>query len=544
MKRILLKSGKIIDGSGGKSFRGHVLIEGDEIAAVLREGEPVPDADEVVDAAGRVISPGFIDMHSHADWLLPLDDHPRLLKCLVEQGVTTVVAGNCGASPAPLRPEKHELMNEGLAATIIDRPLDFKWSSMGEFLDVLEESEPLVNVAQLAGHASVRLAGSDKIRGPLPPEDLARCIDELARSLDEGACGLSFGLGYDPGMYSPVGELEAFSRVAAEAGKPVTVHLKALSLVSPTYPLTTLKSHNLVALEEMIEVAKKSGAALQVSHFIFVGRRSWGTARKAVEMVEKARREGVDVMFDAFPYTCGNTTVNVVLPYWFLKRLPGAYRNRWARAALRAELEVGFRLLGFTYSDFQVMDAGIEGEEGLNGLTIDKIAQKWNTSPFDAMLRLSRMTGGGALMLYHTYSGEPGREEVLEDVLSHDLCLFETDALVKSSGYPNPAAMGTFPKILGDFVNKRKLFGMEEAARRMTGASAERFGLRDRGLLEKGKAADVVIFDPERISDNPPDGSKPAGRPYGIGQVFINGAKVVENGEYLDGPRPGKVLGR
>ncbi len=542
MGTLLLKNGTVIDGSGQERFRGHLLIEGDKISAVLKDGEPLPGADEVMDVEGRIICPGFIDMHSHADWLLSLDDHPSLMKCLVEQGVTTVVAGNCGASPAPFKPQKLKLMNEGLAATIIDRPFDYEWSSMGEFLDRMEESGSLVNTAQLAGHASVRLAGSDKLRGALPREDLTRCLDELARSLDEGACGLSFGLGYDPGMYSPTSELEAFSRVAAQAGKPVTVHLKALSLVSPTYPLTTVKPHNLVALEEMIEVAKIAKAALQISHFIFVGRRSWSTAEKAVKMVEDARHEGVDVMFDAFPYTCGNTTVNVVLPYWFIKRMPEAYHKRWARAALKAELEIGFRLLGFTYSDFQIMDAAIEGEEELNGLTIDRVAEKWNTSPFDAMLKLSERTNGGALMLYHTYSGEPGREEALEAVLSHNLCLFETDALIKSRGYPNPAAMGTFPKILGDFVNRRKFFSMEEAVNRMTAASAERFGFRDRGVLEKDKAADVVIFGPEEISDTPPKGNIPAGKPKGIDRVFINGTKVVENGEYMAGPKPGKVL--
>lgn len=542
MSAILLKNGKIVDGSGGKSYRGHLLIEGDKISSVLKEGEPLPNANEVIDVAGRVICPGFIDMHSHADWLLPLDDHPRLLKCLVEQGVTTVVAGNCGASPAPLRPEKGKLLSKGLAATIMDRPFDYKWTSMGGFLDWLEESGPLVNVAQLAGHASIRLAGSDKLRGPLPEEDLRICLNELTRSLDEGACGLSFGLGYDPGMYSPLDELEAFSRVAARANKPVTVHLKALSVVSPTYPLTSVRPHNLIALEEMIEVAKRAGAALQLSHFIFVGRRSWHTADKALKKVEDARREGVDVMFDAFPYTCGNTTVNVVLPYWFIKRMPAAYRKRWARAVLRTELEVGFRLLGFSYADFQIMNVTVDGEEELNGLTIDRVAQKWNTSPFDAMLRLSEKTNGEALMLYHTYSGEPGKEEVLKAVLSHSLCLFETDAIIKSRGYPNPAAVGAFPKILGDFVNKRNLFSMEEAVRRMTCASAERFGLDDRGLLEKGKAADVVVFDPETVSDNPPAGNIPARRPEGISRVFINGVKVVENGEYVTASRPGKVL--
>lgn len=542
MATTVISNGKIVIGEGSPAFEGHLLIENDRIIAIFKKGEIIPAADCVIDATGLIVSPGFIDMHSHSDWLMPLDNHPELLRCLIEQGVTTLVGGNCGFSPAPVRPETLKILDRSLAATIIDKPFEYRWTSMGEFLDNIEEGRPAINMAELVGHASLRIFGADTRRGGMNPAELKRCLEETQRSFCEGACGLSLGLGYDPGMYSPLEELKEFFKIAAKANKPVTVHLKALSLLSPTYPVTYLKAHNIRALKEMLDIARKTDAKLQLSHFIFVGRRSWHTAKPAIEMVERARSDGVDVMIDAFPYTCGNTTVNVVMPYWYIAGLPENYHNAWARTQLRLELELGFRLLGFGYKDFQVMDAGFEGGKDLNGLTVVEIALRWGMSPFNALLKISELSRGQAVLLFHAYSGEPGNEEALEDVLSHDLCLFETDALIKSRGYPNPAAMGTFPRILGKFVRHKKLISLEDAIRRMTSASAERFGLTDRGMLAKGKFADIAIFDPDTIADSPPVGSSPAGAPKGIRHVFINGAHVFENGVTASNQRAGMVI--
>jgi N-acyl-D-amino-acid deacylase len=540
MGMTLLRDGTIIDGTGRPGYQGHVLVEDGIIKDVVHHNRDVPAADEVIDARGLAVCPGFIDMHSHSDWLLPLDDNPRLLRCLIEQGITTVVAGNCGFSPAPFREETFWKLQQH--SPLLERKFDIDWKTMGEFLSRMGEIGPGVNLAELAGHASIRLAASDTIRGPMSDRDLDACLDVLRQSLDEGACGLSFGLGYEPGMYSPLQEIEAFSSVAREKSKPVTVHLKALSALSPTYPIATFRPHNLLALEEMLNVARKTGISLQISHFIFVGRRSFWTADKAIRMVEQARRDGVDVMFDAFPYMCGNTTITVVLPHWFLKMTPDAYRNPLLKLRLRLELEAGFHLLGFSYGDFQIMDACVPGLEGLCGLTITEIAAKWNMGGFDAMLRLCEESGGGTLVLFHTYSGVPGREEVIERVLSHPLCLFETDAVIKSTGFPNPAALGTFPRVLGPLVRDRRLFSLEEAVHRSTHASALRFGIRDRGIIEAGMAADLVVFDPSGISDTPSRGPVPAGRPRGIRHVFMNGRQVLRDGTDPGVPAAGKIL--
>jgi N-acyl-D-amino-acid deacylase len=289
-------------------------------------------------------------------------------------------------------------------------------------------------------------------------------------------------------------------------------------------------------------MAKKTGARLQVSHLVFVGKRSWPTAEKCLKMIETARKDGVDIMYDAFPYTCGNTTVNVVLPYWFLAKLPQGYKSWWAKFLLRAELAAGFTLLGFSYKDFQLMDAGPGDWQEFNGHRFLDIARQKRLSAFNTMLSISETSQGQALVLFHTYSGEPGNEKVLDSVLANDLCLFETDALTRFGGHPNPAALGTFPKILGHYVRERRLIPMEQAVRRMTGASAERFLMKDRGVLAPGKKADIVIFDPGSVAETPAVDAKPAGRPKGISHVFINGAHAVRDGAYIKDVRAGEVI--
>jgi N-acyl-D-amino-acid deacylase len=541
MTKTLLQNGLIVDGTGSPAYKGSLLMEGSRIGGVYANGEELPQADLQIDVDGLVIAPGFIDMHSHADWVLPDGDHADVLKCLVEQGITTVIGGNCGISPAPVVPEVVANL-EALASIAMINPLEYNWRSMGEFLERIENSRPLLNLAEQVGHAAVRYDTVGADRGAMTRSSLEKCANAIRRSFEEGACGLSFGLGYDPGMYSSIDELEALCAVAAEYDKPVTVHLKALSRISPCYPLTTPRAHNELALEEMLGIARRTGIRLQISHFIFVGRKSWPTAERCIEMVEKARADGVDVMIDAFPYTCGNTTIMALFPYWFLESLPESYNRLTSKLRLRLEMEIGLRLVGFAYKDFQVMDAAVPGWEDLNGCRITDVARLWNCSPFKAMVKLAEKSRGAALMLFHSYSGEDSDERVLEKVLSHDLCLFETDVAIKKTGYPNPAGLGTFPRILSRYVREKKLLSLENAINRMTHASAERFSLKGIGKLEAGYAADIVLFNPDTIADTPPDNDQPAGKPKGLETVYINGIPVVEKGNYVTGRKPGRVL--
>jgi len=540
MGTTILSNGKIIDGLGNRPFVGHVFIKDEQIEAVLKENQALPPADTIIDASNCAIAPGFIDMHSHADWVLPSANHPKLLKCLLEQGITTIVAGNCGISPAPVNHDKLQSFQwHNVASICHEEPINYAWRSMGQFLDEIEHLHPVVNVAQLVGHGAIRNSVANTPSAPMNSKELMTCLSEVHNALDQGACGLSFGLGYSPGMYSPTEEIKAFCRTAKASDKLVTVHLKAYAKISPLYPVTIFsKPHNTRALKEMLNIARRTSLKLQVSHVTFDGRKTWPTAENYIRMIDDAHREGIDLMVDAFPFTYGNTTIDVFLTPRFIEAMPGSFRSRWARMKYQYMEDIGFKALGTSYEDFQLIDAAIEGWEELSGLTIPEIARKRNTSPFNIVLTLSEASKGAASILYHGVNSE----QILEDVLSNNLCLFETDAVTKSRGYPNPAALGTFPKILGHYVRERKLFSIEKAIQRMTSASAKRFGITDRGILEPGKAADIVIFNPETVSETPPLDGKPADKPNGILHVFVNGTQVVENGNNTGSVGAGRVL--
>ena len=534
MTTILFKGGRIVDGSGKAAFKGHVLVEEDKITAVFNENDVLPQADSTIDASGCIVSPGFIDMHSHSDWLIVQPWGNDLLKYSLEQGITTIVGGNCGFSPAPVTNKSAILLNDFLARLLAEEPFEYKWHSMGGFFECMGKTPLVLNVAEQVGHVALRLSVAGERRGKMTDDEMTQCLKITKTALDDGACGLSFGLGYDPGMFCDTDEIEAFCRVAAETGKPVTVHMKALSKISPVYPAYYLKPHNIRALKEILAIGERTGVKLQLSHFIFVGRHSWRLANQALALVDRAVAKGVDVMIDAFPYTCGNTTVNVVFPYWFINSLPQGYASFWKRLRLKIELEIGFRLVGFIYKDFKVMDAVVRGLEYINGLAITEIAKKWRTSPFKALLRLGRESAGDALMLFSTYSGDEKSEAPMLKVLSHDRCLFETDAILRQRGYPNPAGIGTFPKILGKYVRQQGVFSLENAIMRMTSMSADRFGLKNRGRIAPGMAADMVVFDPETVSDKTKGHLNIPAKPDGIRYVFVNGQKTVQDGSFID----------
>ena len=540
MGAMILKNGKILDGLGNPPFIGHLFIRDNQIESVLKDNQVLPPSDKIIDASGFTIAPGFIDMHSHADWVLPSANHPQLLKCLLEQGITTIVTGNCGISPAPVNHERLSSIEwHNVANVCIDEPLNYTWRTIGEFLDAIQILHPVLNVAQLVGHSAIRNSVASSPNRYMNSNELETCLNELRCAFDQGACGLSFGLGYSPGMYSSIEEIEAFCRTAKDCGKLVTVHLKSYGKTSGMYSQKFFsKPHNLRALKEMLNIARQTGVRLQISHILFSGRKTWPTADNFISLIEDAYREGIDVMGDVFPYTYANTTIDTLLPPDFIATMPKSFRSKRACKGVRYGNEIGLRMLGLSYEDCQLMNAPIEGWEDLSGQTITEVAKKKNESPIDIVLALSEKSKGAALMLYHALNSE----KILEQILPHDLCLFGTDAIIKSKGYPNPAALGSFPKILGHYVRDRKLISLEKAIQKITSGSAKRFGIKDRGILKPGMAADIVIFNQDTISEIPPINSKPASRPTGIQHVFINGTQVVKDGEYISSIKAGKIL--
>jgi len=302
----------------------------------------------------------------------------------------------------------------------------------------------------------------------------------------------------------------------------------AYSSLSPTYPLKVFgRPHNLLAIEDMLNLARKTGVKLQLSHLIFVGKKSWGTYEEALSLIDGAIKDGVDVKFDTYAYHCGTSIINVFMPEWFLSQMPEVYDDKKALWKLYGELQVIKLLLGFGYEDIQITKANAPELEKYNGLFVSESAKKRGMSPFDNFLDFARKSGGSARVLNHRYSN---LENVLE-MMKHPASLFMTDATIAREGVQNPGAFGNFPRFL-QYARDYDLLSLEMVVHKMTGASAERFDVKDRGILKNGLAADITVFDWKRVKDNNTD-HKTDNRPAGIEMVFINGAQVV-NGPEID----------
>ena len=549
MSTTLIQNATIIDGSGDDAFKGHVWVTGDRIEAVVAADSPagkelvLKAADQVVDAEGLAAAPGFIDCHSHFDWVLPLPDHEQFLFPLVEQGITTVVTGNCGFSPAPLSAQSKQRVQES-SEMLVENPLDFQWEPMGEFLDHLDSGDGLLfNNVQLVGHGTVHLAAVNNASAAPDSTQMDAMTGMLNEAFDSGAFGLSFGLMYPPGLFSPRDELLAMARTVAARDRILTVHIKALSKYSGVYPIIPFvgRPHNLKALEEILSIGLETGVRLQISHFIFVGKKSWPTAAPAIEMVEDARRRGLDVMWDIYPHFCGNSYLDVFLPTWFVENLEANLDKPRAVRRLKFEIKLAKFLLGFKLRDIQIMDAGYPAGEKYNRLNLVEIAKQESMDPVDVMLKIIKESRSKALQLTYGYSGDDTHEQLIEKLMSHPLCLFETDTIVKSRGFANPATYGAFPRILGRFARDKKALSLSEAVSKMSGKTARRYSIVQRGELKSGNFADIVLFNPNTIADNTSI-RQTAVRPTGIEKVFINGELVVEDGRDLKGRKPGRVV--
>jgi N-acyl-D-amino-acid deacylase len=284
------------------------------------------------------------------------------------------------------------------------------------------------------------------------------------------------------------------------------------------------EAHNLIALRELLDLARRTGVRLQISHLIFVGTRTWRTADAALALINRAIADGVDVRFDTYPFHCGASNIAVVLPAWFLARGPGAYDHGPSVRRLRREIRLVERLLGFGFGDVQVTNTVDPDLQEHNGRFLPEIARQRRMSPLDALVDIARRSGGRARVLLHRYSNE----RIVEALVRHPASLFMTDAWVERSGVQNPAAYGAFPRVL-QLAREKGLLTLEETVRRMTGAAAERFGIGDRGVLRERLAADITVFDWQGVRDATTltDTDAP---PAGIEYVFVNGRKIIGSG--------------
>jgi N-acyl-D-amino-acid deacylase len=525
---LLIRGGSVVDGSGAPARRADVAVEGERIAAVAPSlsGE----AARVIDASGKIVAPGFIDMHSHSDlfyFACPSAESK------IRQGVTTEVVGMCSFSQAPLRPEQQSLV-EGWVGGIGMTP-DLKWETFGQYLDALRSVRPAVNVVHFVGHGALRIAAMGFEARAAEAGEIKTMERHLGEALDAGAWGFSTGLVYPPSSYSDTREIVALARVMAPRGGQYASHIRGES------------SMLLDSIAEAIRIGEEAGVRVEVSHVKASGRENWPKLDAALRMLDDARARGVDVAGDVYPYNAGSTKMDNLMPAWaheggmtkLLERLADpTVRRRITEQCLVDGERWGTVSQGGVGFD-QIFIASCKRRE-LEGLNLAQLARQSGQAPAEALMNLlleERCTVG---MVSFSQSIDN-----VAKVLAHPALTIGSDSIPlfegagDKPGKPHPRTYGTFPRVLSEYSRERRLFSLETAVNKMTGLPAQRLGLRDRGLVQPGYFADLTVFDPTTVKDEStyPD---PHRYPTGIPLVIVNGTIAVDDARVS--ARAGRVL--
>ncbi|MCF6158657.1 MAG: D-aminoacylase [wastewater metagenome] len=519
---LLIKNGTVIDGTGMPKKIVDIGIK-DEIITLIDchiPGGTCP----TIDADGMIVAPGFIDVHSHSDflWLAHAGSDSKIF-----DGVTTELCGNCGLSAFPLRGKILKRRVQGLAKYNIS----IRWNSAEEFYDTAEKMKSSINRAFLVGHGNIRACVIDYESRSPDSHELFRMVSDLEEAMNAGAFGMSSGLIYPPGCYSTTAEISELCKVVKRYGGLYATHIRGEG--------DTLEE----AITEAVEVSKHSGVKLQISHLKTSGSRNWHKVDRIQELLERALDEGVDVTCDRYPYTAAATDLDVILPHWVYEGGTEKQIRRLQDIHIRKQLirEVTHRYDDSFWNTIVISSVYYNKNKWMEGKSISEIATELKKSYLDTVFDLLIEEDTRVDIFLFSMC-----EENLGRILSWDFVFIGSDSAVRTrygilgEGRPHPRSYGTFSRALGRFCRDMKLLPLEKTIQKMTGLPAQKIGLDRRGFIKEGYFADITIFDPEKINDKSTY-TEPHQYSEGIEHVLVNGHVTVRNGKHT-GITNGRIL--
>ncbi len=513
---LLITGGTVVDGTGAGRIKADVAVRQGRIVKVGAIGQA--PATKKLDATGLVVSPGFIDMHTHSDRTLLADG---LAQSAVRQGATTHVIGNCGSSPSP----RNEPANSG----------DKSYSTYGEFLSVLADGGVSVNVCGLVGHNTIRetVMGMQN-RAPTEVE-MKKMREWAAEAMRGGAVGMSTGLVSPPGAWSKTEEIIELARIVGKSGGIYASHMRGEAR-------TVIDS-----VREALRIGREGRVPVEISHHKAAGRENWGKTRQTLPLIEAARRDGVSVNLDVYPYRAGSAGLSQLVPPWAHEggdgELIARLKDSEARRRIARDMAEGTddwpNFFTVDWDDIQITSAATEANRQWVGKKVGDVARSRSCPGIEACIDLLIEERGRIGMINFVID-----EEEMRGVLKHSLAMIGSDGIAMSAeakqGQPHPRCYGCFPRVLGRYCRELQLFSLETAIHKMTGMPAAQLGLAGRGAIREGHSADIVLFDFDKIIDKATF-DDPHQYPEGIDSVIVNGQLVVHRGEHL-GARPGKIL--
>lgn len=513
---LLISGGTVVDGTGGKRITADVAVRMGKIVKVGAIGK-VPAA-RTLDATGLIVSPGFIDMHTHSDRTLLADG---LAQSAVRQGATTHVIGNCGSSPSP----RNEPAKSG----------DREYRTYGEFLGVLKDAGVSVNVCGLVGHNTVRETVMGMQNRPPTAVEMRKMQEWIAEAMRAGAVGMSTGLVSPPGAWSKTAEIVELARVAGKAGGIYASHMRGEAR-------TVVDS-----VREAIAIGREGRVPVEISHHKAAGRENWGKTRQTLPLIEEANRGGQTVRLDVYPYRAGSAGLSQLVPPWAHEggegELLARLQNSESRRRIAREMAEGNddwpNFFAIDWDDIQITSAASTENRRWVGKKVGDVARDRKCGGVEACIDLLIEERGKIGMINFVID-----EDEMRSVLKHPLSMIGSDGFALSAsekqGQPHPRCYGCYPRVLGRYCRELQLLSLETAIHKMTGMPATHLGLAGRGVLREGHAADIVLFDFDKIIDKATF-DDPHQYPEGFNSVIVNGELVVHRGEHL-GTKPGRIL--